>query len=513
MLKIILLFSVSLSLFGKEIYQSGSGTAESKTEACRIALENAQKEALYQSGINIFSVYEKRETVSDEEIKKIINYNLQSSYGFVETVSKSEKFDFNFRTGYITCKVDGKFDVDTSKLKSQLSALSQKYENISNEESERAEKLAQKNRLLQKYQNLKDDLSSENSFYINDSYRCGESLGISQCKSELRGKISKTFQSKLANKYGVDSYLIKIGDLDLDSKIETTVRGTLIASYNGRVSGRATSVRNPYLDEINSLNAYLGERQIFESEEEDNSPSWYDGLGTSVWNGTKTVLGFPFRKGNRVLINRYWGEPTFLDEDRDTEYAVFDYMGSSWNCGEYPGWKTCEIDEDFRHVDYLFRVWTFEERKDRFAGLFLKYGKGKAKVKNIKKGFDGYEDGDQEGFHNDYSYDFDIYGVALSVANDLDMRGWGFAITVGADYITPYNFDGYTQKIEYIESRYDYEVYEKEKIPFKRDPFWNYYATFDWVLVEHFLAGVGLTISEDDPWSFNYLNYHIGYMF
>ena len=60
---------LAVPIFGKTIYQSGTGTAESKTEACRIALENAQKEALYQSGINIVSIYEKTQ-VSDSEIKK-----------------------------------------------------------------------------------------------------------------------------------------------------------------------------------------------------------------------------------------------------------------------------------------------------------------------------------------------------------------------------------------------------------------------------------------------------------
>jgi hypothetical protein len=48
---LVLAIFLAILLFGKEIFQSGTGTAESRIEACRIALENAQREALYQSGV------------------------------------------------------------------------------------------------------------------------------------------------------------------------------------------------------------------------------------------------------------------------------------------------------------------------------------------------------------------------------------------------------------------------------------------------------------------------------
>ena len=129
-IKLGLSILLTSSLYANKISQSSVATAESKGKACQQALLQAQKEALHQSGINIFTSFEKRQTMmNDNEIKNVINNSLQKSYGYITTISKDEKAEYNPNTGYITCEVNGNFEVDTSKLKSQLLALSQKYDN------------------------------------------------------------------------------------------------------------------------------------------------------------------------------------------------------------------------------------------------------------------------------------------------------------------------------------------------------------------------------------------------
>ena len=147
--KIILgLLIFSNLVFGNEISQSSVATAESKSKACSQALLQAQKEALEQSGINIFSTFETKTIMSDNEVKKVVKNNLQSSYGYIKTISKDEKAKYNPNTGYITCKVNASFEVDTSKLKSQLLALRQKYDNEYEIETTKTRALKQKVEIL-----------------------------------------------------------------------------------------------------------------------------------------------------------------------------------------------------------------------------------------------------------------------------------------------------------------------------------------------------------------------------
>jgi hypothetical protein len=499
------------SISAQEIYQSGNGTAESKTEACRIALQNAQKEALYQSGINIFSIYEKRERISNDEVKQIINYNLQSSYGFVKTVAKSEKFDFNFQNGMITCKVNGTFEVDTSKLKSQLSALSQKYENISNEEQERANKLEQKNQLLQKYQKLKIALTTEHSFYISENYYCGESLGVSQCKNELKKKVFKSFQKKLAIKHNVDEYLIKVNDIELNSDIQVKAVNGLSAFYSGQVTGKASSVRNPYLDEINSLNAYLGERQIYEKTEEepeDNSPNFLQRTGSTIWNGTKyignsiwngtgSILKFLLPKKKDKIIFNVYTEKWIFGTDMMTRVDDYD------EC-EY--FEKCEFDESFLNVEYYIG----------FKRFYLKLGLGQAEVKDKKLNYKDYgEDDTAEGYIYDYSYNF--YSVGLSVPifyNKYYSGERGYDFSVNIDYVIPFDLQGTTQKFIYEDEGCCKDIKEtaEEIKPFKQDPYINFSITND-IYRNQIVFGWGLMFSGDSQWNYHILNFRLGYMF
>jgi uncharacterized protein (UPF0333 family) len=210
--KIIVLLIVIDFTFGSMIIQTGIATAETKNKACQKALLLAQKEALQRAGINIFTSFEKKQTfMNDGKIKTIINNSFQKSYGFVKTSSKEEKVNFNPQTGYITCRVKGKFEVDTSKLKSQLLALSQKYNNQFEEENSKTKAIEEKNELLQKYNILKTNLLSTHSIDIGQiSYNGGESLSLDECKKQLKRKIKTKFKNVLAKNYNISPSLIKI---------------------------------------------------------------------------------------------------------------------------------------------------------------------------------------------------------------------------------------------------------------------------------------------------------------
>jgi hypothetical protein len=274
--KIIILglFIFSNLIFASQISKSSIATANSKGKACSQALLQAQKEALEQSGINIFSTFESKTTMSDDKIKKVIKNDIQSSYGYIKTISKPvEITKYNPITGHITCEVNASFEVDTSKLKSQLLAISKKYDNQYEDETSRAKALRNKNELIQKYSILKDNITNTHIFDYNGSYNCGDSLGLSKCKIQLQNKIRNFTKKELAKKYDIGSSLIKMDDVKLQNNIKTTTNYGLIVKYNGKVEAKASSVKNPYIDEINSLNAFLGANQIIDKTEKPKAPS------------------------------------------------------------------------------------------------------------------------------------------------------------------------------------------------------------------------------------------------
>ena len=312
-------------IFGNEISQSSVATADSKSKACQKALLQAQKEALHQSGVNIFTSFEKKQTImNDNEIKNVINNSLQKSYGYITTISKDEKTKYNPNTGYITCEVNGTFEVDTSKLKSQLLALSQKYDNQYENESSRARALREKNELMQKYFTLKDNITDTHTFNYSGSYNCGDSLGLNECKIQLQNKIKNFTKKELANKYDIESSLIKMDDIELQNDIQSTTNYGLVVKYNGKVEAKALSVKNPYIDEINSLNAFLGEKQIIDEDEESKGPSF----GEKFSKNYNLFINNLSSRRQYIILNEYINISDYDLEDTRINSSVsqFEYL-------------------------------------------------------------------------------------------------------------------------------------------------------------------------------------------
>lgn len=262
-LALVLIFiSFSNLLLGSEIKQSSAATADSKSKACQQALLQAQEKALHQSGINIFTKFEYKKTITDNQVKKIINTNLQSSYGSITTISKDEQVSFNQSTGYITCNVDGVFDVDTTKLKSQMLALSKKYENQYEEENRREKALEKKNILMQKYIALKNSITQSHTFHYAGNHGCSENITIKECKKQFNSKLTLFFKDKLSKKYNIDLKLITLADVKKLENFQSKVTDNITLSYDGKLNGKALSIENPYLNEINSINIFLGQKKI-----------------------------------------------------------------------------------------------------------------------------------------------------------------------------------------------------------------------------------------------------------
>jgi hypothetical protein len=459
--KIIVLLIVIDFTFGSMIIQTGIATAETKNKACQKALLLAQKEALQRAGINIFTSFEKKQTfMSDGKIKTIINNSLQKSYGFVKTISKKEKVNFNPQTGYITCQIKGKFEIDTSKLKSQLLALSQKYNNQLEEENSKTKAIEEKNELLQKYEILKNNLLSTHSININkDSYNCGEFLTLNECKKELKEKIKTKFKNELAKKYNIDPSFIKVASIDLKNDIKVNYDDGLIVSYSGKVEGDVQSVKNPYIDEINSLNVFLGEKQIVDDNNEKitpKGPSFTEKLKSNYNN----IVDFFSSKKQYFMINGF-----------------INIKGSDHNSyGDYP------------HHHHNSHISQFEYLINLKTKYYLKLTTGSASYKKTQTD-ENYDDDNygEDIVKEDYSYKYTSVGLSTMI---LQAEG-GSKSSIDIDYVVPFSQEG-TKKV---------------------GNFFNIVWNNDLVITDNIVIGTGFVIGGEEAWKDNLWTVRLGIFF
>jgi hypothetical protein len=489
--KIILgLLIFSNLVFGNEISQSSVATAESQSKACSQALLQAQKKALEQSGINIFSTFESKTIMSDNEVKKVVKNNLQSSYGYIKTISQNKKAKYNPNTGYITCKVNASFEVDTSKLKSQLLALRQKYDNEYEIETTKTRALKQKRALMKKYYALKDNITKKHTFNYDDSYNCGESLGLSDCKNKLKNKIKIFTKKELASKYDISSSLIKMDDIKLYNDIKSTTDDGLIVRYHGKVDAKASSVKNPYIDEINSLNTFLGEKQIINEVKQPKVAS----TNKKSSNSNNSIIEFFSSRKQYLILNDY-----INTED--------DYSTSSFN------WTESSDSSVSDNVEYLIFL------KSKY---YLKLGFGKASYKDSKKNYSGYGE-TATGYDKEYNYKF--YSLGLSMLSNRKKNQFS-QYSVDVDYMIPYSVTGYdktylyTKTYEEIPSpwwqRTEYNEYYAETLisdkNAKVEPFTNITLNWDLMISDDILLGMGFILYTDGQaeWEDNFMTFRLG---
>ena len=476
--------------YGDQISQIGVATASSKLEACQEALLQAQQEALHESGINIFtSISMKQTVINDVEIKKIITDDLQKSYGYITTISKNETTDYNSKTGYITCKVNGIFEVDTSKLKSQLLALSKKYNNQYEVESSRAKALREKNELMQKYSILKDNITRSHSFKYNGSYNCGDNLGLNECTNQLHKKIRNYMKKKLAKKYNIESSLINMDEIELKDDIQSTTMNGLIVKYNGMVEANALSVKNPYIDEINSLNAFLGEEEIYDEDTEPKGPSFGE-----KFTETMSDIGNSIAERQYMIFYSGFGAGDFL----------FDWMA-------YDSYDS--YDELSHSNKSQSSSIEFYAQLTPTSPFMLKLGQGTATYK-ITSSYDGYAYPTEHATDKDYSFDY--YMVGLSVGDGKKEEGW---IGLDVDYIIPSASSGSISNVTYND--YARTVTSTTNINETINPFVNFSVNIQGapfhdaenILIRHFAIGAGLHYSTNEAMKDQWITLKAGMIF
>lgn len=488
---LFLLLMVSSFLFGDEISQSSVATADSKSNACKKALLQAQEEALHQSGINIFTSIQMKQTViNDDEIKEIITDNLQKSYGYIRTISKKEKVTFDESTGYITCKVNGNFEVDTSKLKSQLLALSQKYDNQYEAESSKTKALREKNTLMQKYSILKDNITDTHTLHYKGSYNCGDNLGLRECEVQLQNKIKIFAKKELANEYNIESSLIKMDDIKLQNNIQSTTNYGLVVSYNGNVEANAASIKNPYIDEINSLNAFLGEEEIVDKDEEPKGPSFGE-----KFSETMSEVGDSIMERQYMLFYSSIGAGDFLFDWLDD---AFDDCDSDY-----------EVCHDKTQSDSSIE---FYAQLTPNSPFMLKIGQGKA---SYKSSYNGYAYPQEHATEKNYSFDYNMIGLSVGDGDGEKNKGW---IGVDIDYIMPSSVTGTSSSVTYDASttRVTNVVHVKNI-----DPFVNFSVNIQYVpfnndkniIIRHFAIGTGLHYSSSEAMKGQWITLKAGIMF
>jgi len=180
----------------------------------------------------------------------------------------------------------------------------------------------------------------------------------------------------------------------------------LVANYSGQVSGKAVSVKNQYLDEINSLNAYLGERQIFEESEEevkDDSPSWYDGVA-DYWDSNDFLIVWNWKEARKSENFRIdWNEHSYTIGDIDTE----------------------QISSGFKAYLPIYH-----NQKKNYKDIFLNIGYGKG----FEQAVDGYK------IKTILNYNYLSSGLALGfMQKNSTILGLINHITVDVDYFYIFN--------------------------------------------------------------------------
>lgn len=107
MLGVILLgFSFGVSSNQEIVTTKGIGVAESMTQACEIALDNARREAAQTALSMVKSTYTSLETNKGVSAQ---SDTIVTSKAFARLIEKEEEVSLNPKTGHITCLVTAKF--------------------------------------------------------------------------------------------------------------------------------------------------------------------------------------------------------------------------------------------------------------------------------------------------------------------------------------------------------------------------------------------------------------------
>ena len=244
---------VSLTL-ASDITATATATGDSKKSACSKAIDIAKEEALLEAGTNIFSTFSSTSSSNNDEYTEHIR---QSSFGLATLKDKQEHFNM-LDDGSIKCRVSAEFEVDTSRLKDELEAISAKHQAQKAINQAKIDSAKRLKTLTDKYDNLKSNLIKTHKFYYNGKQLCDEEVSVRDCTNKLKTKIKSKFLDSISDKYSVDSSKIESRFISFESDLDIKYSNALIISYSGDTKINISYISNPYIDEINELNVRLG---------------------------------------------------------------------------------------------------------------------------------------------------------------------------------------------------------------------------------------------------------------
>jgi len=344
---------------------------------------------------------------------------------------------------------------------------------------------------MQKYSILKNNIKQFHTFNYHNSYNCGENLGLNKCKYQLEHKIKIFSKKELAKKYNINSSLLKMDEIKLQNNIQSSTTNVLIVTYNGKVQANALSVKNPYIDEINSLNAFLGEKKVFEEDakqvsihnlsfQKSRTPSFKKKFSETISN-----IGDSIIKRQYMLFYTSFGAGNFL----------FDWIDS--NDDSY--WLSYSTKNKSSSIEFYAQL-------TPTSPFMLKLGQGKATYKSTSS-YNGYANPTEYATDKDYSFDYNLVG--MSFGDGRKYLGW---LGADIDYIIPSPSTGKISSIEYNGNRKFIKNTTKMKETI--DPFFNFSINLQVAPNKHLFAlGIGLHYSSNEAMKSQWITLKAGIVF
>lgn len=261
-------------------------------------------------------------------------------------------------------------------------------------------------------------------------------------------------------------------DIELQNNIQSTTNYGLVVKYYGTVEAKASSVKNPYIDEINSLNAFLGEKQIIDEDEEPKGPSFGERLSEKMSN-----IGNSIASRNYMIYYTSFGAGNFLIDWLDYEYTP------------------CCVSRTEEAKASSIEIYIQITPDSKYS---LKIGQGSASY--------NYSNIDEYGPDSTekYSYDYKLIGMSLGDFN----RHEGAYIDL--DYIMPSNTEG-----ESTSTTYSYSSSETTTTTKVEDisSFVNLSVNVYKVFVDKLTLSTGIHYSNEKAFKGNWITIKAGLKF
>ncbi|MBE0471150.1 MAG: phage tail tape measure protein [Methyloprofundus sp.] len=238
----------------------GVATAQTKNEACRLALESARKDAAQQAASFLvrevrFNVQEHDGEVKESFEDRIIEMTMAQST--LRSGSQNESSRYDEVSGAISCEVLATFDVDTGSVKQALETQ-RKHQQAKQMLAERISRLTKQ---LQdnedEYKKLKQELYQVQKTDSRERVICATNQTLAQCDQVLEKQFLDQERLKLAAQYKLSEGLLYLDNLRfVGQKQNIDIQGALARQWTG-VFEYLVAVENPFMGENASIRSEL----------------------------------------------------------------------------------------------------------------------------------------------------------------------------------------------------------------------------------------------------------------